>query len=203
MSAPIESGIGTSAPAFRTTLPPRLSSRPRSSSRRTSSSAKSGLPPARSRISACRSVGRTWPRGGRGPARPSPRRRAGPGRRGWRRPEAGARAGQIHTSGRAVARTKQGDAGAALRQVVHEGQHRLVGPVQVLHDEHGRPGGGRPSRNSRQAAKFSSRRPPRPRGRAGAQAGAQAVASSPSGARSRGALRPAPRRRSPGCRRRP
>ena len=46
------------------------------------------------------------------------------------------------TSGRAVASTSSGTPRGALRQVVHEGEHRLVGPVQVLDDEHRGPRGG-------------------------------------------------------------
>ena len=43
---------------------------------------------------------------------------------------------------RAVARTRSGTETLTLREVVHEGEHRLIGPVQVLDDDDGRAGGG-------------------------------------------------------------
>ena len=51
--------------------------------------------------------------------------------------EAGARTGQLEHLRPGGRKDEQGDVGAALRQVVHEGEHRLVGPVQVFDDEHG------------------------------------------------------------------
>ena len=118
---------------------PFRTSRSRSFSRRTNSSAYSGLPPARSRIGCCNSAGITvassradtrravssWESGARliGVDVAEPRRVVGvalvqlrPGR----------------------ADEQQGDAFGEVGQVLEEGEHRLVGPVQVLEHEHGR-----------------------------------------------------------------
>ena len=109
------------------------------------------------------------------------------------------------TSGRAVARTSKGTLGTALREEVHEGQHRLVGPVQVLDDEHQRAAGGEaleevaPGREVLLAAGLLGLEAEQRR--AGGHAAGRGRA--PPGERSRGAPRCGPRRRSRGCRPRP
>ena len=60
------------------------------------------------------------------------------------------------SSGRAVATTSSGTPRAAAPELLDEGEHRLVGPVHVLEDQHGRAGGG-PGRAGTAA------RPPRSR----------------------------------------
>ena len=74
-----------------------------------------------------------------------------------RRHKASAGAAQLRDLGAGARQDEQRHGGLTLRQVVHEGGHGLIGPVQVLDHQDGGIGGGGPSRNSRQAAKFSSR----------------------------------------------
>ena len=54
---------------------------------------------------------------------------------------AGAGAGALFDLGTGAGQDEQRDWRLALRQVVHEGQHRVVGPVQVLDDQHRGSGG--------------------------------------------------------------
>ena len=183
MSAPIESGmrhLGARLERDLAAATPRGGRGPRAGAR--APRRRAGCRRcARGSGPAGRSAG-TWRRGGRGRARRSPRRRAGRARAcvaAATKPAPGPASSS--TSGRAVASTSRGTARLALREVVHEGQHRLVGPVQVLDDEH---------RRARSGEALEERPPGGEvllaRGLLGleaeqrAQAGAQAVAVSPS-----------------------
>ena len=200
MSAPMESGIGQlhTRPESHRAGPQRFSSRSRSSRRRTSSSAKSGLPPLRSRGNAAwRLTGRqVAPRRARmscpvsSPESTPSATLLGGGRQSRHRGRR-ARAPPGRPVARSQERVRQPQ---VLREVVEESEHGTVGPVQVLDDEHGGSLGGLgSSRKARQAAKFSSREASSAsRPRRGRRRGAHPVAI--------GTLRGEPPRGGPPCR---
>ena len=166
--------MGSSAPSLSATLPPRLSSRPRSSQQAHQLLGEERVAAAALEELACRLDGqRLGVRAGHEQAA------------AVSSPERGPRATCVaaatkpapapassSTSGRAVARTSSGTSASLCARIVHEGEHRLVGPVQVLDDEHGR-AVRRPGPRGTPARRRSSprARPPPPRGRAAGAGG--------------------------------
>ena len=131
------SGIGSSTPSLSRSSPSARTRRSRSRSRRTYSSAYSGFPPARWRTGVL-----TRSRRCRRGAPDQRLRRRRQGRQGEasdsraRDEDVFPTSEELRPRGR---HDQQRDVGFRRRQVPHEVEHGVVGPVQVFEHEHGRP----------------------------------------------------------------